>query len=65
MSKRMPKEIYVCRRDEGTSDEYMLCAEDFSELAEMGEVVPAGRYELVENVFVESAPTLTRGRKPR
>jgi hypothetical protein len=63
VSKKLPKEIFVCRRDEGTSDEYLLCAEDFAELAEMGEVTPAGRYQLVENVFVEAAPSLTKGRK--
>lgn len=65
MSKKLPKTIFVCRREEGTKDEFLLCAEDFSELAEMGEVIAAGRYELAESVFVEAAPTMTRGRKVR
>ena len=46
--KKLPKKLYVTRANEGTKDEYLVCSETFSELAEKGETIEAGVYELTE-----------------
>lgn len=46
--KKLPKRLYVARIGEGTRDEYLTCSESFSELAEKGETIEAGVYELTE-----------------
>lgn len=54
--KRLPKEIYVGLKQEGSGDEYWLADIDWSLLAELGETVRAGRYRLVETVEIDGLP---------
>jgi hypothetical protein len=54
--KKFPGRLYVTRREEGTSDEYLACDANFADLAEQGEAVTAGVYELVEVGKLTASP---------
>lgn len=60
MPKRLPRTLYVTRKAVGSKDEFLLCAENFSDLAELGETVPIGVYTLQEMSAVDAAPMLKR-----
>lgn len=62
MAKRLPKTIYVARKEVGTKEEYLLCAELPDELAELGESIPVARYEQIAVLDLDALPTL-RARK--
>lgn len=66
MAKALPKTIYLARKEEGTRDEYLICAELPAELAEIGETIPVARYERIAVLDLDAVPTLrARKRKAR
>lgn len=54
--KKFPERLYVAYANEGTKDEFLTCADSFSELAEKGETVNAAVYELTEVGKVTASP---------
>jgi hypothetical protein len=71
--KILPKTIFVARRPDGSGGFFFAVEATAERLAEIGETVAVGRYELTESADVRAIPTVLplararaqRGAKPR
>lgn len=55
-AKKMPKEVFVCWREDVNSDEgfWLNVAADVQDLAEIGETISAGQYVLKNKIKIKS-----------
>lgn len=66
MPKQLPKTVYLARKEEGTKDEYLVCAVLPDELAEIGQSISVARYERIAVLDLDATPVLrARKRKAR